>query len=80
MSSNSERLTKQNKGNLCIVMDYADDGELYQWLNNQGARIKEDVILEMFAQVCLAMKYSMILRLCTEILNLKISLKQRLEF
>mmetsp|Transcript_2117 Transcript_2117/g.2411 ORF Transcript_2117/g.2411 Transcript_2117/m.2411 type:complete len:280 (+) Transcript_2117:157-996(+) len=49
---------KTKKGNLCIVMDYADGGDLAEYLAEQGTRIKEYKILDMFAQICLSIKYA----------------------
>ncbi|KAK2953519.1 putative G2-specific protein kinase nimA [Blattamonas nauphoetae] len=46
------------KGLLCIVMDYADSGDLYQRIQKQkNTLMKEDVILNYFVQICLAMKH-----------------------
>ncbi|CAD8174012.1 unnamed protein product [Paramecium pentaurelia] len=45
---------------LCIVMDYAEEGTLYQRLEQQKQRqehLKESQIIEWFTQICLAVKY-----------------------
>eukprot|EP01066_Platyproteum_vivax_P012639 Platyproteum_vivax@DN5737_c0_g1_i1.p1 len=46
------------RGRLCIVMDYADGGDLHKMIKNQGEELlPEDKILLMFAQICLALKH-----------------------
>lgn len=47
---------KTKKGNLCIVMDYADDGDLYSFLQNLDTKMKEDKIIDMFVQILLSIK------------------------
>lgn len=48
--------TKQNK--LCIVMDYADGGDLANLVKNQrGNYFNENEILNIFTQCCLALKH-----------------------
>lgn len=45
---------------LCIVMDYADGGDLYKQITQQkkqGSLFSEDQIMEWFVQICLAIKY-----------------------
>ncbi|CAI2373105.1 unnamed protein product [Moneuplotes crassus] len=44
------------KGNLCIVMDYCDDGDLYKYLESLDTKLKEEDILNLFVQICLALK------------------------
>src|SRR5689334_14389006 len=42
-------------GNLYIVMDYADGGDLYKCIKNQkGVHFTEEQILDWFVQLCLA--------------------------
>lgn len=49
--------TKQKRC-LYILMDYADGGDLSQAIKKQGVSFfSEDVILDWFVQICLAMKY-----------------------
>ncbi|KAA6372413.1 MAG: putative G2-specific protein kinase nimA, partial [Streblomastix strix] len=46
------------KGLLCIVMDYADGGDLFQRIQKQkGQFMPEDEILNYFVQICLAIKH-----------------------
>lgn len=48
--------TKKNK--LCIVMDFADGGDLGSKIKDQkGTQFSETVILDMFVQICLALKH-----------------------
>ncbi|CAD8066155.1 unnamed protein product [Paramecium sonneborni] len=45
---------------LCIVMDYAEEGTLYQRLEQQKQKqeqLEESQIIEWFTQICLAVKY-----------------------
>lgn len=45
-------------GLLCMVMEYADGGDLYRFLRDQrGAHLPEDRVLDLFVQICLAMKH-----------------------
>lgn len=50
-----------NSRYLCIVMDYADDGNLDQKIQQQKKLEKqyfnEDLIVDWFAQICLAVQY-----------------------
>ena len=51
---------KTKKGQLCIVMDYADGGDLQKQIKDQkaaGGYLDESVILNWFTQICLAMKH-----------------------
>lgn len=48
---------KTKRGKLCIVMDYADGGDLQKHLKNAKKYLKEDLILNWFTQICLAMKH-----------------------
>lgn len=55
---------KTKKGQLCIVMDYADGGDLASKIkkakeeSNGGLfLLDEDIILDWFTQICLAMKH-----------------------
>lgn len=46
------------RGKLCIVMDYADGGDLQGKLKEQrGALFSENQILDWFVQICLAIKH-----------------------
>ncbi|KAK2963667.1 putative G2-specific protein kinase nimA [Blattamonas nauphoetae] len=46
------------RGILCIMMDYADSGDLEQFVKRQGGRyMSEDQILDFFVQICLALKH-----------------------
>lgn len=45
---------------LCIVMDYADGGNLYTMINDYKARkeyIPETLVLDIFSQICLAIEH-----------------------
>ncbi|XP_033127136.1 serine/threonine-protein kinase Nek1-like [Anneissia japonica] len=45
-------------GNLYIVMDYCDGGDLYKAINSQrGILFTEDKVLDWFVQICLALKH-----------------------
>jgi NIMA (never in mitosis gene a)-related kinase len=45
-------------GNLYIVMDYCDGGDLYKKINDQkGKAFTEDQIMDWFVQLCLAVKH-----------------------
>jgi len=49
---------KTRKGKLCIVMDYADGGDLTKHINSaKGSSIPENQIVDWFTQICLAMKH-----------------------
>ena len=49
---------KTKKGKLCIVMDFADGGDLGQKIKEQGGRpFSENYILDTFTQLCLGMKH-----------------------
>ena len=55
---------KTKKGQLCIVMDYADGGDLTSHIKkakdeSEGGKklLDEDKILDWFTQICLAMKH-----------------------
>ncbi|CAD8154431.1 unnamed protein product [Paramecium octaurelia] len=46
------------QGKLCIIMEYADRGDLAQILKNQnGKQLSENQILDWFTQICLALKH-----------------------
>ena len=48
------------KNQLCIVMEYADSGDLGKLIKSQqqiGIYLKEDIILNWFVQLCFALKY-----------------------
>lgn len=56
----SYRESFMNKGCLCIVMDYADGGDLYAKITKQkqlGTGFTEEQILDWFVQICLAIKH-----------------------
>ena len=46
-----------HKGHLCIVTDYCEAGDLYCRLKSSKSYWREDAILDMFAQICLALDY-----------------------
>ena len=48
---------KTKRGELCIVMGYADGGDLNQRIKEAAAPFNEDRILSWFTQICLAMKH-----------------------
>lgn len=49
---------KTKKGHLCIVMDYADGGDLAKKIEEQRGRyFSESQILDWFTQICLGMKH-----------------------
>ena len=46
------------RGNLYIVMDYADGGDLYRAIKQQkSVHFNEEQILDWFVQICLALKH-----------------------
>ncbi|RNA05217.1 serine threonine- kinase Nek1-like isoform X1, partial [Brachionus plicatilis] len=48
----------EEDGNLCIVMDYCDGGDLYTKIQSmRGNPINEDQILDWFVQIALALKH-----------------------
>eukprot|EP01138_Halocafeteria_seosinensis_P002823 gb/GECG01002884.1/.p1 GENE.gb/GECG01002884.1/~~gb/GECG01002884.1/.p1 ORF type:complete len:1178 (+),score=233.70 gb/GECG01002884.1/:1-3534(+) len=48
----------QHRGNLCIVMEYADSGDLAGALKNRrGRKLSEGKILDWLVQICLALKH-----------------------
>lgn len=48
---------KTKRGKLCIVMDYADGGDLQKYLKETKKYLKEEQILNWFTQICLAIKH-----------------------
>ena len=49
------------EGRLCIVMDFADGGDLAQRIEAQAAassEFAEDTVLDWFVQICLALKHA----------------------
>ena len=51
---------KTKKGQLCIVMDYADGGDLQSQIKETraaGKTLDENTILNQFTQICLAIKH-----------------------
>ena len=49
---------RTKRGKLCIVMDYADGGDLSGMIKKQrGAYFRENQILDWFVQICLALKH-----------------------
>lgn len=47
-----------DQGMLCIVMDYADGGDLHQLLQEQrGVHLPQERVLDLFVQICLALKH-----------------------
>ena len=49
---------KTKKGHLCIVMDFADGGDLAKLITDQKGRyFKESQILDWFTQIALGMKH-----------------------
>lgn len=47
-----------HRGSLCIVMEYADGGDLEKIIKSRRGRlISESKILDWFIQLCLALKY-----------------------
>ena len=49
------------EGRLCIVMDFADGGDLAQRIEAQAAansEFTEDMVLDWFVQICLALKHA----------------------
>ena len=51
---------KTKRGKLCIVMDYADDGDLQKKIKQvkqSRTRFSENQILDWFTQMCLALKH-----------------------
>ncbi|XP_070552699.1 serine/threonine-protein kinase Nek1-like isoform X2 [Ptychodera flava] len=48
----------EDRGNLYIVMEYCDGGDLYKVINRQrGVLLDENKILDWFVQICLAIKH-----------------------
>ncbi|CAD8058254.1 unnamed protein product [Paramecium sonneborni] len=54
---NFREVYKTVKGKLCIVMDYAEGGDLAQVLKKTEGYIAESRILDWFTQICLAIKH-----------------------
>jgi len=53
-----EEVFMTRKGRLCIVMDYADGGDVHMAIKSlEGKLIPEARILEWFAQICFALKH-----------------------
>ena len=49
---------KTRKGKLCIVMDYADGGDLTAAIKGQRGRFfSEEKVVDWFVQMCLALKH-----------------------
>lgn len=49
---------KTKRGHLCIVMDFADGGDLSQKIKEQRGRyFAEVLILDWFTQICLGLKH-----------------------
>ena len=49
---------KTKKGKLCIIMDFADGGDLSQKVKDQrGRAFSEAQVLDWFTQICLGMKH-----------------------
>jgi NIMA (never in mitosis gene a)-related kinase len=50
---------KTKKGKLCIVMEYADGGDLAQKISEKRGKefLKENYILDIFVQICLGVKH-----------------------
>lgn len=47
-----------HSGHLCVVMEYADGGDLFKAIKNQkGILFHEQQILDWFVQICLALKH-----------------------
>lgn len=54
----SYRDSFEENGTLYIIMDYCDGGDLYTRINAQkGMPFPEDIILDWFVQICLAVKH-----------------------
>eukprot|EP00743_Colponemidia_sp_Colp-15_P002605 GILK01002822.1.p1 GENE.GILK01002822.1~~GILK01002822.1.p1 ORF type:complete len:897 (-),score=171.16 GILK01002822.1:188-2878(-) len=50
----------QDKGSLCIVMDFCEGGDLYSRITKKkqsGGRFTEDEVLDWFTQICLGLKH-----------------------
>ncbi|XP_078369290.1 serine/threonine-protein kinase Nek1-like isoform X1 [Oculina patagonica] len=48
----------EENGNLYIVMDYCEAGDLYKRINSQrGIQLPEEQVLDYFVQICLALKH-----------------------
>ncbi|XP_032223263.2 serine/threonine-protein kinase Nek1 isoform X2 [Nematostella vectensis] len=48
----------EESGNLYIVMDYCDGGDLYKKINGQrGIAFSEDQVMDWFVQICLGLKH-----------------------
>ncbi|CAD8131755.1 unnamed protein product [Paramecium octaurelia] len=54
---NFREVYKTVKGKLCIVMDYAEGGDLAQLIKNHDGFFPESRILDWFTQMCLAIKH-----------------------
>jgi len=51
---------RDGNNNDCIVMEYAENGELQQYLNSRKLNnnpLSEDKVMEWFIQLCLGLKY-----------------------
>ncbi|CAD8211703.1 unnamed protein product [Paramecium octaurelia] len=54
---NFREVYKTKKGKLCIVMDYADGGDLAQKIKQTQGSLSESQVLDWFTQLSLAVKY-----------------------
>ncbi|CAK68500.1 unnamed protein product (macronuclear) [Paramecium tetraurelia] len=54
---NFREVYKTKKGKLCIVMDYANDGDLAQKIKQTQGSLSESQVLDWFTQLSLAVKY-----------------------
>lgn len=47
----------EHRGQLCIVTEYCEAGDLYHFLRKQGDLLPEEQVLDWFVQICLAIQY-----------------------
>jgi NIMA (never in mitosis gene a)-related kinase len=52
-----EFFEEKSTGKLCIVMDFADDGDLHAKIKKKQGYFEERLILDWFVQICLGMKH-----------------------
>lgn len=70
------------KNQLCIIMEYCENGDLYNFLKSRSKLLEEDVIWRFFIEICLGIEYlhrKKILHRDLKSLNLFLSEKYRIK-